>query len=56
MHHVTSILKVILGSDDIIANAVKKGQITVTPTNVVINCPVVQCGDNKDNTIPAGHI
>jgi hypothetical protein len=46
----------ILGSDDIIANAVKKGQITVTPTNVVINCPVVQWGGNKDNTIPAGHI
>ena len=46
----------ILGSDDIIANAVKKGQITVTPTNVVINCPVVQWGGNKINTIPAGHI
>ena len=46
----------ILGSDDIIANAVKKGQITVTPTNVVINCPIVQWGGNKDNTIPAGHI
>jgi hypothetical protein len=46
----------ILGSDDIIANAVKKGQITVTPTNVVINCPVVQWGGNKDNTILAGHI
>ena len=46
----------ILGSDDIIADAVKKGQITVTPTNVVINCPVVQWGGNKDNTIPAGHI
>ena len=46
----------ILGSDDIIANAVKKGQITVTPTNVVINCPVVQWGGNKVNTIPAGHI
>ena len=46
----------ILGSDDKIANAVSKGQITVTPTNVVINCPVVQWGGNKDNTIPAGHI
>jgi hypothetical protein len=45
-----------LGSDDIIADAVKKGQITVTPTNVVINCPIVQWGGNKDNTIPAGHI
>jgi len=46
----------ILGSDDIIANATKKGQITVTPTNVVVNCPIVQWGGNKDNTIPAGHI
>src|SRR6266487_5482994 len=46
----------ILGSDDIIADAVKKDQITVTPTNVVINCPVVQWIGNKDNTIPAGHI
>ncbi len=46
----------ILGSDDIIANAVKKGQITVTPTNVVINCPIVQWGGNEDNTIHPGHI
>jgi hypothetical protein len=29
-------------SDNIIANAVKKGQISVTPTNVVINCPIVK--------------
>jgi hypothetical protein len=46
----------ILGADDIIADAVKKGQITVTPTKVVVNCPIVQWGGNKDNTIPAGHI
>ena len=46
----------ILGSDDIIADAVKKGQITVTHTKVVVNCPIVQWGGNKDNTIPAGHI
>jgi hypothetical protein len=46
----------ILGSDDIIGDAVKKGQITVTPTKVVVNCPIVQWGGNKDNTIPAGHI
>jgi hypothetical protein len=45
-----------LGADDIIADAVKKGQITVTPTKVVVNCPIVQWGGNKDNTIPAGHI
>jgi len=46
----------ILGADDIIADAVKKGQITVTPTKVIVNCPIVQWGGNKDNTIPAGHI
>jgi hypothetical protein len=46
----------ILGADDIIADAVKKGQITVTPTKVVVNCPIVQWGGNKDNTIPAGHL
>jgi hypothetical protein len=46
----------ILGADDIIADAIKKGQITVTPTKVVVNCPIVQWGGNKDNTIPAGHI
>ncbi len=46
----------ILGSDNDIADAAKKGQITITTTNVVINCPVVQWGGNEDNTIPAGHI
>ena len=46
----------ILGSDDAIAAAQSKGQITVTPTNVVVNCPILQWGGNKDNTIPAGHI
>jgi hypothetical protein len=46
----------ILGSDDAIAKAASKGQITITPTKVVVNCPIVQWGGNKDNTIPAGHI
>jgi hypothetical protein len=46
----------ILGSDDAIAAAQTKGQITITPTNVVVNCPILQWGGNKDNTIPAGHI
>ena len=45
-----------LGSDDAIAAAQSKGQITITPTNVVVNCPILQWGGNKDNTIPAGHI
>jgi hypothetical protein len=46
----------ILGSDDAIAAAQSKGQITITPTNVVVNCPILQWGGNKDNTIAAGHI
>jgi hypothetical protein len=46
----------ILGSDDAIAQAASKGQITITPTKVVVNCPILQRGGNKDNTLPAGHI
>ncbi|MGB6593290.1 MAG: hypothetical protein WBE68_17460 [Candidatus Nitrosopolaris sp.] len=46
----------ILGSDDAIAAAQTKGQITITHTNVIVNCPILQWGGNKDNTIPAGHI
>ena len=46
----------ILGSDDAIAAAQSKGQITITPTKVVVNCPILQWGGNKDNTIHAGHI
>jgi hypothetical protein len=46
----------ILGSDDAIAQAAGKGQITITPTKVVVNCPILQWGGNKDNTIQAGHI
>jgi hypothetical protein len=45
----------ILGSDDAIAQAASKGQIIITPTKVVVNCPILQWGGNKDNTIPAGH-
>ena len=52
----SGITPTILGSDDAIAAAQSKGQITVTPTNVVVNCPILQWGGNKDNTIPAGHI
>ena len=52
----SGITPTILGSDDAIAAAQTKGQITITPTNVVVNCPILQWGGNKDNTIPAGHI
>ena len=46
----------ILGSDDAIAAAASKNQITITPTNVVVNEPILQWAGNKDNTIHAGHI
>ncbi len=52
----SGITPTILGSDDAIGAAQSKGQITITPTNVVVNCPILQWGGNKDNTIPAGHI
>jgi len=52
----SGITPTILGSDDAIAAGQSKGQITITPTNVVVNCPILQWGGNKDNTIPAGHI
>ena len=46
----------ILGSDDAIAQAASKGQIIITLTKVVVNCPILEWGGNKDNTLPAGHI
>ena len=46
----------VLGSDDDIADAVKKGKVAVTQTNVVVNCPIIQWSGNKDGTIPAGHM
>lgn len=46
----------VIGSDDDISNAASKNLITMTPTNVVVNCPIVMWGGNKDNTIPPGHI
>ena len=52
----SGITPTILGSDDAIAQAASKGQITITPTKVVVNCLILQWGGNKDNTIPGGHI
>ena len=46
----------VLGSDDAIAAAASKNQITITPTKAVVNCPILQWGGNKDNTIHPGHI
>ena len=46
----------ILGSDDDIADAVKQGKVTITTSKVVVNCPIIQWGGNKDGTIPPGHM
>ncbi|MBI3639285.1 MAG: hypothetical protein HY223_03120 [Thaumarchaeota archaeon] len=46
----------VLGSDDDIADAVTKGKVTLTQTNVVVNCPIIQWSGNKEGTIPAGHM
>jgi hypothetical protein len=46
----------VLGSDDDIADAATKGMITITPTNVVVNCPIVQWGGDKEGTVPAGNM
>jgi hypothetical protein len=54
--NVSTATPTILGSDDAIAAAASKGQIKITTTSVVVNCPIVQWGGNKDNTVPPGHI
>src|SRR5574337_514453 len=46
----------ILGSEDDILSALDSGKITITPTTVVVNCPIVQWGGDKEGTIPAGHM
>ncbi len=46
----------ILGSEDEVLAAESNGQVTVTPTHIVVNCPIVQWGGNKEGTILAGHM
>ncbi|MGI0018047.1 MAG: DUF7482 domain-containing protein [Nitrosotalea sp.] len=46
----------VLGSEDEIVKALAAGKITITPTTIVVNCPIVQWGGNADGTIPAGHM
>ena len=46
----------VLGSEKEITDAFNAGKITITPTTIVVNCPIVQWGGNKDGTIPAGHM
>lgn len=46
----------VLGSEEDVLTAESNGQVTVTPTHIVVNCPIVQWGGNKEGTIPAGHM
>jgi hypothetical protein len=46
----------VLGSEDDIMNAFNLGKITITPTTIVVNCPIVQWSGNKEGTILAGHM
>jgi hypothetical protein len=46
----------ILGSESDIMNAFNAGKITIMPTTIVVNCPIIQWGGNNEGTIPAGHL
>ncbi len=46
----------VLGSDNDITDALNQGKVTVTPTNIVINSPIIQWGGDKQGTISAGHM
>lgn len=46
----------VLDSEDEIVKALHSGKITITPTNVIVNCPIVQWSGNNEGTIPAGHM
>ncbi|MFZ0183923.1 MAG: hypothetical protein WBV92_08235 [Nitrosotalea sp.] len=46
----------VLGSESDIMNAFNAGKLTIMPTTIVVNCPIVQWGGSMDGTIPAGHM
>jgi hypothetical protein len=46
----------ILGSEEDVLAAESNGQVTVTLTHIVVNCPIVQWGGNKEGIIPPGHM
>ena len=46
----------ILGSEKDIMGAFDSGKLTITPTTIVVNCPIVQWGGSMDGTIPPGHM
>ena len=37
-------------------NAFNSGKITITPTTIVVNCPIIQWDGDKEGTISAGHM
>lgn len=46
----------ILGSENEITDAFNSGKVTITPTTIVVNCPIIQWSGNKEGTISAGHL
>lgn len=46
----------ILGSEKEIMNAFDSGKLTITPTAIVVNCPIVQWGGSMDGAISPGHM
>ena len=46
----------LLGSEDEIMNLFNQGKVTITPTTIVVNCPIVQWSGNSQGTILAGNM
>ncbi len=46
----------VLGSEDDVLAAESNGKVTVEPTHIIVNCPIIQWGGNNEGTIPAGHM
>jgi hypothetical protein len=46
----------VLGSESEIMDAFNSGKVTITPTTIIVNCPIIQWGGDKEGTIPAGHM
>ena len=46
----------VLGSENEITDAFNSGKVTITPTTIVVNCPIVQWGGNMEGTISPGHM
>ncbi len=46
----------ILGSDDEIIKEFNQSKLTITPTTIVVNSPIIQWSGNKEGTIPPGHM